>query len=101
GVVGSFTTRLITPLIELACFRDGIAAEIYEAEYGLVHQEILDPTSGLRQFCPDIVILATNWRDARLEPFHPAPERAVEELLAPMQRLWKVCREELGCHVIQ
>jgi FkbH-like protein len=101
GVLGSFTTRLITPLLELACYRDGIGAEIYEAEFGLVNQEILDPTSGLRRFGPDVVILATSWRDARLEAFHAAPERAVEELLAPMRQLWKVCRDELGCHVIQ
>jgi FkbH-like protein len=101
GIVGSSTTRLITPLLALACFRDGIHAEIYEAEYGLVDQEILDPTSGLRRFSPDVVIVATNWRGTMLEPFHPDPDRGVETLLTPLRRLWQVCRDQLQCHVIQ
>jgi FkbH-like protein len=101
GMVGSITTRLITPILELACFSDGIGAEIYEAEYGLVHQEVLDGSSGLRRFEPDVVIMAINWRDASLEPFHTAPERAVEEIIAPLRRLWNVCREEMRSHVIQ
>ncbi len=101
ALLGSFTTRLIKPLLELAAFRDGVAAEVYEAEYGMVHQEVLDPSSGLRRFRPDIVILATSWRDANLPPLSPDPDAAVESAVAPLLGLWRVIRDEMRAHAVQ
>jgi FkbH-like protein len=101
GLLGSFTTRLIKPLLELAAFRDGVAAEVYEAEYGVLHQEVLDPESGLRRFRPDVVILATSWRDANLPPVSPDPAAAVESAVAPLAALWRVIRDEMRAHVVQ
>lgn len=101
GLLGSFTTRLLRPLLEVAAFRDGVDAEVYEAEYGMVHQEVLDPASGLRAFQPDVVILATSWRDANLPPLSPDPDAAVEAAVAPLVALWKVVRDEMKAHVLQ
>jgi FkbH-like protein len=101
ALLGSFTTRLIKPLLELAAFRDGVAAEVYEAEYGMVHQEVLDPASGLRAFRPDVVILATSWRDANLPPLSADPAAAVESAVAPLVALWRVIRDEMRAHAIQ
>jgi FkbH-like protein len=101
ALLGSFTTRLIKPLLELAAFRDGVAAEVYEAEYGMVHQEVLDPASGLRAFRPDVVILATSWRDANLPPLSADPAAAVESAVAPLVALWRVIRDEMRAHAVQ
>lgn len=101
GLLGGFTTQILRPLLEIACFRDGIAAELYEAEYGVFRQEVLDPTSGLHRFRPDVVILATSWRDAQLPPLHPDPDEAVRSLVDGFAALWRVCNQTLGAHVIQ
>jgi FkbH-like protein len=100
GLLGSFTTQLLRPLLDLACFRDRIDAEIYEAEYGLYRQEILDPDSGLRRFGPDIVILAVHWRDAHLPPLVD-DQTASEQIQAGFAALWEVCGRDLRAHVIQ
>ncbi len=101
AVLGSHTTRLFTPLLGLAAFRDGIEATLYEAEYGQVHQEVLDPSSGLRAFGPDIVLLATSWRDARLSAVSGDPEAAVAAAIEPLVSLWRVIRNEMRAHVLQ
>jgi len=101
AVLGSHTTRLFTPLLGLAAFRDGIEATLYEAEYGQVHQEVLDPASGLRAFGPDIVLLATSWRDAQLPPLSPDPDAAVASAVEPLVSLWRVIRQEMRAHVLQ
>jgi len=101
AVLGSHTTRLFTPLLGLAAFRDGVDAELYEAEYGQVHQEVLDPTSGLHAFKPDLVVLATSWRDAQLPPLSADPDAAVAAAVEPLKGLWRVLRESLRAHVLQ
>ena len=101
AILGTFTTKLIAPLLELAAFRDGVDLTLYEADYGLLHQEVLDPESGLRRFRPDVVILATSWRDANLPPLSPDPEAAVRDAVEPLTSLWRVLRDELSAHVIQ
>lgn len=101
GLLGGFTTQLLRPLLEVVCFRDGIMAEIYEAEYGVFRQEVLDPTSALHHFRPDVVILATSWRDAHLPPVHPDPDQAVQSLVDGLAGLWRICNQTLGAHVIQ
>ncbi len=101
ALLGSFTTRLIRPLLEVAAFRDGIDAEVYEAEYGVIHQEVLDPASGLRAFRPDVVILATSWRDANLPPVSGDPDAAVEAAVAPLVSLWRVLRDDVRAHTVQ
>ena len=101
ALLGTFTTKLIRPILELAAFRDGIDAEIYEAEYGVLHQEVLDRASGLHAFKPDLVILATHWRDANLPELSSTPDAAVSAAVAPFIDLWKTLREELRARVIQ
>ena len=101
ALLGGFTTQLLHPLLEVACFRDGILAEIYEAEYGIFRQEVLDPTSALHRFRPDVVILATSWRDAHLPPVHADPDQAVQSLVEGFAGLWRICNQTLGAHVIQ
>jgi FkbH-like protein len=101
AVLGNFTTKLLVPMLELACFRDGIAAEIYESEYGMLHQEVLDPASAMRRFAPEVVIVATTWRESGLPSLQTDPDEALEALLAPYRAIWRVCREELHCPVLQ
>jgi FkbH-like protein len=101
ALLGNFTTKLIRPLLELVAFRDGVHADIYEAEYGLVHQEVLDKTSGLHSFRPDIVILATSWRDANLPVVSDDPDAAVSRTVERFSQLWRIIKNDLGAHTIQ
>ncbi len=68
AILGGPTTIQLRALIEILLEGEGIAAEIYEAEYGLFRQELLTPGSGLDLFRPQVVFLATSARDVTRHP---------------------------------
>ena len=68
AVVGSFTTHQLVELFDLYLHGAGTEATLYEAAYGTLHQELLDPDSGLNKFRPDLVIILTTWRDLAHRP---------------------------------
>ena len=51
-------------MVELFLFASGIGVDLYEADYGVFRQEIIDPDSQLYRRKPSAVFIATNWRDA-------------------------------------
>lgn len=101
ALLSSTTTDLSAPLLQLACFRDGIDAELYVGPFGGFRQDILNPQSALYRFRPDFVLMATNWRDANLPPFSDTPEADVQSVLDEFQQLWKVLLQRHACRVIQ
>jgi FkbH-like protein len=105
AVLGSFTTHQLVTLIELFLQAGRIGTLIYEADYGTIRQEILDPGSELYQFQPDFVVVATTWRDLVHRP-DPGDDRAqtqrkVEAELADWALLWNTAHNRLDCQIIQ
>ncbi len=101
ALLSSSTTALAAPLLELACFRDGIDATLYEAPFDSYRQQILDPQSELYRFGPEVVLIATNWRDANLPAFSDSPEASVAEATQSFEQLWITLLKRLPCRVIQ
>jgi FkbH-like protein len=101
ALVGTVTLELWAPALRALCFSWGIDAEIYVGQFQQYTQEILDPTSGLAQFQPDIVIIAADWRSLALPPESPDPSTTIASKLALFQPLWQHSREQLGANVIQ
>ena len=101
GLIGGSTTSFVAPLLRALCFRDGVAVEIHEGLYGAFRQEILNPESGLARFHPDVLIIATHWRDLNLPPVVDDEPTSVERLATEYRELWHAASERLGCHVVQ
>jgi FkbH-like protein len=105
AVLGSMTTNPLVNLVDLYLQSGRVAAEFYESDYGTIHQEFLDPDSGLRRFEPDLVVILTTWRDLRLKPqlsdTRDDVRRKVDDEIATWIPLWRIAREELRCQVIQ
>jgi FkbH-like protein len=105
AILGGFTTHQLRDLIELYLFAHGVAAEIYEAEYDVFRQEILDPSSGLYQFQPNVVLIATHWRNLGHQPSLHSSAQEVSALLEAEWRdwdqLWQAVHDRLGCQILQ
>jgi len=105
AILGGPTTIQLRQLLELFLAGEGIAAEIYEAEYGLFRQEILTPRSGLDRFAPEIVFLATGARDVTRLPPPDADAAAVEQFanteLADWVQLWETAKSRWHATLIQ
>jgi len=101
AVLGSHTTGHLVPALVTAGAAEGLALDVYEAPYGQYQQEVLDPSSDLAGFRPDIVLLAV---DARAVRFPATSSSPAEDLAAEVSRwttLWSVLRERLGATVVQ
>lgn len=105
AVLSSFTSRQLAGLIELFLFGAGFRTELWEADYGVMRQEVLDPASPLYAFRPETVFLATSRRDLADVPeltADPAGVKACVEMeLSSWCQLWHTLHERLGCQVIQ
>jgi len=105
AVLGSVTTTQLAAFLDLFLFAQNIDAEIYEAPYGLLRQEILDPSSDFYAFKPDFVFLATTRRDLGAMPVvSDTPDEvqnAVDAAVGDWQSLWQMAHDRLGCQIIQ
>lgn len=101
ALLASTTTDLLAPLLRLACFREGIATELYVAPYGNIQQEVRNPASGLYAFQPDIVLIATHWRDAQLPPLAADPAAEIARVVDELQLLWATLLAGHPCRIIQ
>lgn len=105
AVLGNFTTQQLAALLDLYLCAESVKAEFYQADYGTLRQEILDPDSGLHKFKPDFVLIATTWRDLQYRPEFSddsgAVKQKVEREVADWAKLWHLAQQRLGCQVIQ
>lgn len=105
AVLGSATTTQLASLLDLFLFAWGVDANLYEADYGVFRQEILNPESALYRFQPQILFLATSRRDLTRVPAATDSASAVEAAVAAEVQewgaLWQRAHEGLGCQIIQ
>ena len=105
AVLGSITTPQIVDLLDLYLQAGRLSPHFYESDYGVIHQEFLDPTSGLHRFKPDFVLILTSWRDLGPRPQvtdgREEAKRCVDQEVARWTILWEIARRQLGCQVIQ
>jgi FkbH-like protein len=105
ALLGSSTTHPILDLLDLFLGAQQISADFYEANYGTIHQEILDRSSGLHRFQPHFVLILTSWRDLRHRPRLGATREElrhrIDAEVADWSILWNIARDQLHCQVIQ
>lgn len=105
AVLGGPTTIQLVEMLELFLAHEGLLGPVHQCEYGLFRQELLVPGSDLDRFRPDIVVIATGWRDLMHTPgpdvsAADAREAAAREL-ADWTALWSQARDRWGAWVIQ
>lgn len=101
ALVGTVTLELWVSALRTICFSWGIDAQIYVGQFLQYAQEILDPSSGLTQFKPDLVLIAADWRSLALPAESNDPAGLIAAKIEQFRPLWQHCRQHLGANVIQ
>ena len=105
AILGSYSTHQLAALLELFLFGNRVKIDIFESDYGVLQQEILDPSSRLHDFKPDIVYLAVNRRALGSRPsLTDATDRVNKLVVEEVQRwhqLWTAAHSSMGCQIIQ
>jgi FkbH-like protein len=105
AIVGGPTTVQLRQIIEIFLAGEGLAAEIYEADFGLFRQEILTPSSALDQFQPEVLFIATGAREIARYPTVEMTEESVAQMAEAEVRdwlnLWDAANSKWNATVIQ
>lgn len=96
ALLGSSTLAHLVPGIRVASFRRGILLDIFDGDYGLYWQELMNPASEVHAFQPNVVLLA-------LDAHHVAGtgSGAAAQVLDTMRNCWRQAKQSFQCAVIQ
>jgi FkbH-like protein len=101
ALVGTATLDLLVPALRAVCLGSGIDAQIFAGAYNQYQQEILDTSSRLAAFAPEIIILVLDWRSLSLPDEASGESDLVEARVSMLRNLWRHCRQHYGAFVIQ
>jgi FkbH-like protein len=105
AILGSSTLVHLHAAIRIGGLRRGIWIETYENNYGQYLQELVDPSSSLHAFKPDVVLFAFDARHLTqgLHADTDASEAAeqITQTLGRVRQVWGLARQAFGCPVLQ
>jgi FkbH-like protein len=105
ALLATSTIDHLSDVLRLYLAREGFAADIFQSEYDTIHQQVLDPSSALYRFRPDVIWLFTNYRDIDLKVApgadHEAVAAAVVGALSRIKTLWSAIRANCDAQIIQ
>lgn len=93
ALLGTFTTHTLLAPLRIGALRLGLDLDVWEADFDQLRAQILDPGSALYAHQPEVVILATTWRDVQRRP--------VVEQVAEWELMWNALLERTGAQVLQ
>jgi FkbH-like protein len=105
ALLATSTVDHLSEVLRLYLAREGFAAEIFQSEYDTLYQAVLEPSSALYKFRPDVIWLFTNYRDVDLTVAPGAGEQAVaaavDDAVNRIKTLWSAIRANCEAHIIQ
>lgn len=105
AILSSCTVTHLHAGIRIGALRRGIAAEVYETDYGQIWQELNDPASGLHAFRPHVCLFAldAHWLTSGFDLAMPAAaaDAALGARIGQIEEFWRLARTAFDCTVIQ
>lgn len=105
ALLGANTLDHLAPAIRVAGLRRRILFDIHIGSYGQYRQELLNPSSQVHRFRPQIVLLSLSSRETLsalpLSSTEGEVQALIEQRIDEIRHLWRTARETLGAVVIQ
>ena len=105
AVLGQYSIQHFVMVLKLLLNVRGISAQIYEGEYNGITSEILDKSSNLYKFSPDIVIILTDHRYIERYPklfdSNEEIDRQVNDQFLFWKNLWLNLKTSFNCKIFQ
>lgn len=100
AILGSSTLEHLLPGLRVSALRHGFIFDIHVSDYGQYLREVLDPSSRLHQFHPDIVLLALDATHLAGFELSADPQAATSATIERLTGIWKAIRDKFGAQVI-
>ncbi len=107
ALLSSFSIEFAQPAIVTYGFLNGLDIKVYRGGFGQFRQEILDPSSGLYAYGPDVVVLAVegmDWIPGLYRQFLEHDEKGIQTLVSQtreeISELLKALRNRSGAAIL-
>jgi FkbH-like protein len=105
AILGSSTTKHLHAGIRVAALRRQIYVQVYEPDYSQYWNELLDPSSALHAFKPNVVLFAFDarhmTRNFSVEQDEAGAAAALQENVAHWQACWAQARAAFDATILQ
>lgn len=105
ALVGTATLDQLAPGIRVAGLRRRLLLDVHVGSYGQYRQEILDASSSLHRYRPQILLLSISGRevlaDLPLSASEDEVKAHIDRTIGELRNLWLQARDALGATVIQ
>jgi FkbH-like protein len=96
AVARSFTVEPVLQLLEAAALLYDVRLEALVGDFNTYAQDLLDPTSGLYEFQPDVVLLAIQTRDIAPELWQDFAQQSETSVAQTVDRVLSAYRTWIG-----
>lgn len=101
AVLASSTVTHLLAGLRIAALRRGLYMQVYVTGYGQYHQELLDASSPLHRFAPNVVLFGTDTRHLVGQLEDSRDSGAAEKAVSRLAELWKTAKTTFACQVVQ
>jgi len=101
AILASSTVTHLLSGLRVAALRRGLYVQTYVTGYGQYQQELLDPSSSLHRFAPNVVLFATDTRHLAGQAEGEVDSSGAEKVVSRLADLWKTAKEAFACQVVQ
>ncbi len=105
AILASCTVDHLLPAIRVGALRHGLLLEVHAGHYGQYRQDLLQPSSPLEAFSPEVLLFALTAADALapvpLGATSESAEAAVRGAIEQLQALWRQARSRWPAMLIQ
>ena len=103
ALLADCSTQQLVPLLKTLFHKNGIHAEIYEAEYDTIELEVFNKLSKFYSFGADLVVILNSANALRANYYaHPADKQTfLEETLRTITGIWDEIRAKTDAPILQ
>jgi FkbH-like protein len=105
AILSSATVDHLAPAIRVAGLRRKLLIDVHIGAYGQYRQEVLDPSSSLRQFAPQSILFSLSGREViasvLLTAILEEVDRIIARYIGELRSLWRKARESYNATIIQ
>lgn len=101
AVLASSTVTHLLPGLRIAALRRGLNVKTYVTGYGQYQQELLDSSSPLHRFAPNVILFATDTRHLVGQVEDGGDSSAAEKAVSRLAELWRTAKTAFACQVVQ
>ena len=105
AVLSSATIDHLAPAIRVAGLRRKLLIDVHNGAYGQYRQDVLDPSTSLRQFAPQTILFSLSSREViagvRLTATHEEVDGIIARFIGELRSLWRKARETYQATIIQ